>query len=131
MWYAFLNVFFLVFHSVWTLFNLTGWLFRRTRRLNLATLLLTAGSWFILGAWYGWGYCLCTDWHWQVREKMGLHHESRSYIHFLLLKVTGINVNERLVETATLTGFVLSLVMSVVLHVRDARRRKRAAALRS
>ncbi|GAA4338456.1 DUF2784 domain-containing protein [Flaviaesturariibacter amylovorans] len=128
MGYAFLNVFFFVFHTAWTLFNITGWAFRRTRRLHLATMLLTAGSWFVLGIWYGLGYCACTDWHWQVRAKMGLHDESRSYIHFLLLKITGINFDRGLVEGATLAFFVLSFALSIVLNVRDAQRRKRSAA---
>lgn len=125
MWYAFLNVFFFVFHTVFTLFNLTGWLFRKTRRLNLITLLLTAGSWFILGIWYGWGYCLCTDWHWNARAKLGLHDQSRSYIHFLLLKLTGINLDPQFVENATLMGFVVSLLMSIMLNICDSRRRRK------
>ncbi len=82
--YQFLNIFFFVFHTVWTLFNMTGWMFRPTRRLHLVTLTLTALSWFVLGIWYGWGYCLCTDWHWQVRRELGFRDESNSYIHFLV-----------------------------------------------
>ena len=58
MWFQFLNIFFFVFHSVFTLFNITGWAFRKTRKWHLITMLLTAASWFILGIWYGWGYCV-------------------------------------------------------------------------
>jgi len=37
-----------------------------------ASLLLTAFSWFVLGIWYGWGYCVCTDWHYMVlRDELG------------------------------------------------------------
>src|ERR1044071_4217724 len=102
MWYSFLNYFFFVFHTLFTLFNIVGWMFRATRKWNLITLLLTAGSWFIVGIWYGWGYCFCTDWHWQVREKLGLYDQSNSYVHFLLLKLTGINFQKDLVNKTTL-----------------------------
>ena len=115
----FLNIFFFVFHSTLMLFNCFGWGWKKTRKLNLLTLLLTAGSWFILGIWYGWGYCLCTDWHWQVREAMGYHDQSVSYIHFLLLKLTGINFNPTLVDNITLVIFLLSIGISVFLNFRD------------
>ena len=124
MWYQFLNIFFIVFHTLFTLFNITGWLFRATRKWNLVTLLLTAFSWFVLGIWYGWGYCLCTDWHWQVRERLGYHDQQNSYIHFLLLQLTGINFNETLVNNVTLIVFVISVVMSIWLNIRD-RKQKR------
>ncbi|MCS3800655.1 DUF2784 domain-containing protein [Niastella sp. OAS944] len=119
MWYQLLNIFFFVFHTLLTLFNITGWMFRITRKWNLITLLLTAFSWFVLGIWYGWGYCLCTDWHWQVREQLGYHDQQNSYIHFLLLKLTGINFNENLVETVTLIVFMISLALSIWLNIRD------------
>lgn len=126
-----LNIFFFVFHTALTLFNCVGWIFRATRKWNLVTLLLTACSWFILGIWYGWGYCVCTDWHWAVRRKLGYHDESRSYIHFLILKLTGANLDQTLVERGTLVVFLVSLVMSSWLNYRDwregrgGRRRKR------
>ena len=126
MWYNVLNVFFFVFHTVFTLFNMVGWIFPSTRKLHLITIGLTAMSWFFLGIWFGWGYCACTDWHWQVREAMGIHDESRSYIHFLILKITGVNMNQRLVETWTLIIFLIATILSVTLSIRDwMRRRKR------
>lgn len=121
--FEFLNIFFFIFHTALTLFNVFGWMFRKTRKWNLVTLLLTAFSWFGMGIWYGWGYCICTDWHWDVREQLGYHDQQGSYIHFLLVKLTGINFNEDLVEWATLILFFISLVMSVWLNVRDRRRK--------
>ena len=116
---SFLNIFFFVFHTLLTLFNITGWLFRATRKWNLITLLLTAFSWFVLGIWYGWGYCLCTDWHWSIREQLGYQDQQGSYIHFLLLKLTGINFNSNLVDSATLIIFLASLALSIWLNIRD------------
>ena len=124
MWYSFLNIFFFVFHTLFTLFNMVGWIFPRTRRLHLITLLLTAFSWFILGIWYGWGYCFCTDWHWDVRQKLGLVDSSHSYIHFLIFKLTGADLNPRLVEKGTLIVFLISAGLSILVNTRDWRRRK-------
>ena len=126
MWYSFLNIFFFVFHTLFTLFNIVGWIFSRTRKLHLITLSLTACSWFILGIWYGWGYCACTDWHWDVRDKLGYEDRSHSYIHFLILKLTGANLDPWLVEQGTLFVFLASFILSIVLNIRDRKRMKRA-----
>lgn len=117
--YSFLNIFFFIFHTVFTLFNMIGWIFPKTRKLNLITLLLTAFSWFVVGIWKGMGFCYCTEWHWQVREQLGYHDQTNSYIHFLILKLTGINLSVSLVETATVIVFAISLVMSVWLNIKD------------
>lgn len=109
----FLNIFFFVFHTAFTLFNLIGWLFPRLRRIHLFTIGITAFSWFVLGFWYGWGYCLFTDWHWEVREAMGLYDQSPSYIHFLILKLTGWNANSAWVDAGTLIGFLTGLIGSL------------------
>ncbi|MBI2729947.1 MAG: DUF2784 family protein [Sphingobacteriales bacterium] len=122
--YSFLNIFFFVFHTVFTLFNMVGWIFPKTRKLNLFTLLITAFSWFVVGLWKGIGFCYCTQWHWQVRERLGLHDQTRSYIHFLFVKLTGLNLNVSLVETATVAVFAMSFILSVWLNIRDWRRKK-------
>ena len=123
MAFQLLNIFFFVFHTIFMIFNCTGWAWKKTRRWNLYTLLLTAASWFLLGIWFGWGYCACTDWHWDVREKLGYFDQSRSYVHFLLLKLTGIDFNKKLVEQTTLIVFLVSLAISLFLNYRDYRRK--------
>ncbi|MCD4791284.1 MAG: DUF2784 domain-containing protein, partial [Bacteroidales bacterium] len=77
--YKFLDTFFVVFHTALIIFNLFGWIWKPTRRLNLITLLLTGASWFILGIFYGIGYCPLTDWHWQVLHKLGIYDVPNSY----------------------------------------------------
>lgn len=124
MGYQLLNIFFFVFHTVLMLFNCFGWVWKKTRLWNLVTLLLTAGSWFIIGIWYGWGYCFCTDWHWTIREKMGLFDQSNSYVHFLLLKLTGINFRKDLVDTVTLIVFFVALGLSSWLNIVDYRKNR-------
>lgn len=124
MWYAALNIFFFVFHTVFTLFNLTGWAFRRTRKAHLVTMLLTAFSWFVMGAWYGWGYCFCTDWHWQVREALGYRDREDSYIRFLLVKLTGWRPDPALVDKVVMIVFLCCLVLTLFLNIRDRRKGK-------
>lgn len=118
MWYPFLNSFFFVFHTVFTLFNIVGWAFPKTRKLHLITISLTAISWFVLGIWYGLGYCFCTDWHFQIRGKMGYIDSSNSYIHFLILQLTGLNLNPKLVDNATLIVFLISFGLSIWVNIR-------------
>ncbi len=116
---VFLDYFFLIFHTTFTLFNMTGWIWKKTRKIHLATITATAFSWFIIGIWYGWGFCFCTDWHWKVRDALGRPIMSDSYIHFLILDITGINLPPHLVDTATLAVFTGCCVMTIVLNVRD------------
>ena len=118
LFYQFLNAFFFFFHTLLIIFNCFGWIFPGLRKWNLVTLLLTVFSWFVLGIWYGWGYCLCTDWHYNVRAQLGYHDASNSYIHFLLLKLTGINFSEKLVDILTVIVFFLSLTISLWLNFR-------------
>ncbi|MBN2158459.1 MAG: DUF2784 domain-containing protein [Spirochaetes bacterium] len=115
----FLDKFFIVFHTLFTLFNMTGWIWKKTRKIHLATIALTACSWFILGIWYGWGYCFCTDWHWKVRDALGDPIMSDSYIHFLILELTGINAPQHLVDTVTIGVFAACCALSIVLNVKD------------
>lgn len=121
--YAFLNVFFFVFHTGLILFNGLGWIWKKTRKANLITLLLTGGSWTVLGLWYGFGYCPSTDWHWQVRRELGYHDMPRSYMKFLVDTLTGWDVNAHAVDTATLVFFLGALVTSLLLNYRDWRRK--------
>lgn len=124
--YQVLNYFFFFFHSGILLFNCLGWAFRSTRKWNLLTLLLTSFSWFFLGIWYGWGYCLCTDWHWEIREKLGFMDHSNSYVHFLFLKLTGIDIKEKLVDQLTAAIFFMSLVISIWLNINDYRSKRKS-----
>ncbi len=116
---VFLDYFFLIFHTIFTLFNMTGWIWRRTRKVHLATIAATAFSWFIIGIWYGWGFCFCTDWHWKVRAALGRPITSDSYIHFLILEITGMNLPPGMVDTTTMAIFAACCVLSIALNLRD------------
>jgi hypothetical protein len=116
---SFLDKFFIIFHTLFALFNLFGWIWRKTRKLNLLLLLLTLFSWLILGIWYGIGYCPLTEWHWQVRYRLGLYDMPGSYIKFLLDTLTGWDWNANVVDVMTGAAFSSALVISAVLNISD------------
>jgi len=111
--YTALDKFFFIFHSMFIVFNLFGWMWKKTRRANLMILSLTACSWFGLGLCYGIGYCPCTDWHWQVRMKLGDFAMPNSYIKFLIDSITGLNANTEWVDLLTLIFFLLASAASI------------------
>lgn len=112
------NIFFFVFHTVLILFNLFGWLFRKTRFLNLITLVITFLSWGVLGIWKGWGYCFLTDWHYSVLRKLGETDLPSSYIAFLVESLSGWLPDADLVNTLTVGLALLALVASIIVNFR-------------
>lgn len=121
--YVLLDIGFIIFHTVLILFNLFGWIWETTRRWNLATLLLTAFSWFGLGIWYGFGYCPCTDWHWMVRRKLGYTDMPNSYIKFLIHQLTGLNIDAAVVDMGTAIFFFLALIISFYVNFKNFEKR--------
>ncbi|MCX7696732.1 MAG: DUF2784 domain-containing protein [Bacteroidales bacterium] len=113
-----LDFFFIIFHTLLIAFNLFGWMFKKTRFLNFLTLQATAFSWFILGIWYGWGYCFCTDWHWEIRYALGKPMLESSYTAFLFRSITGIQVPSFIMDMITLIGFLIAYGISTYLQVR-------------
>jgi hypothetical protein len=122
------NIFFFVFHTALILFNVLGWIWRPTRKWNLLTLGLTFISWCVMGLWKGVGYCICTDWHWQIRHAMGIHDNADSYLVLLVQKLTGWNPPIGLVNSVAGVVFLLSIGLSVGLNLRDWRRARRRTA---
>jgi hypothetical protein len=108
-----IDYFFMIFHSVLILFNVFGWIVPKWRFANFVTLSVTAFSWFVLGIWFGIGYCPFTDWHWKVRQLLGYHDQDNSYIHFLIVKITGINLSENWVDKTTVIIFFITFITSI------------------
>jgi hypothetical protein len=124
MWY-FLDIFFVVFHTSVILFNVFGWIWRKTLRLNLITLLLTGASWLFLGLIVGTpGYCPLTEWHFRVLEKLGRTDLPTSYIKYLADRISGLDFNANIIDRVTLTVFLASLTISLILNIRLSYRKK-------
>ena len=121
IFYQILDIFFIVFHTLFTLFNILGWIWKKTRKIQLLFIFLTAGSWVGLGSLfgYGFGYCPCTDWHWQVKMKLGHRLLPRSYIKYLIDELTGLNVDPHFVDTSVIIIFIIVVFLSILLNTKD------------
>ncbi len=120
MFFKILDIFFVIFHSSLIIFNLFGWIWKRTRIANLITLLVTAGSWLILGLIVGTiGYCPLTEWHFNVLNRLGIYDLPISYIKYLIDRLAGSDINAGLVDAVTLWGLIIALLLSVIVNIRD------------
>lgn len=116
---------FVIVHTILILFNLTGWIWRRTRRLHFVSLLLTGGSWLLLGLFYGLGYCPLTDWHFSVLMKLGKYNLPYSYIQYLIERLSGHTFSAQLIDNATLIGFLIALGLSIYFNFFFDRRKEK------
>jgi hypothetical protein len=126
--YHFIDIFFVVFHSSLIIFNLFGWIWKKTRIWNLITLALTGASWLFIGLIIGMlGYCPLTDWHFNVLEKLGKTDLPNSYIKYLTDRITGLELNASLVDNITLYVFLAAFAASIFLNIRDYVRSKKVS----
>jgi hypothetical protein len=116
---------FFVFHTGLILFNMVGWAWRPTRLAHLVTFGGTAFSWFVLGAFYGWGYCPCTDWHFAVRRRLGRTDPESSYTEFLVNRVVGIEIGRTASDWLAGGVFAAIAVATAVVWLRAWLRRPR------
>ena len=112
----FLDIFYTIAHLSFTLFNLTGWIWRRTRKAHIVTMSLTIISWFVFGIWYGWGYCFLTDWHWNVKERLGETSLPNSFIKYYADKVSGRDINPSLIDKVTLGCLIFAVSASIYVN---------------
>lgn len=108
-----LDYFFVIVHTSLILFNLTGWIWKRVRLLHLISLIITGGSWWILGLFYGLGYCPLTDWHYRVLNNLGQYNLPISYIKYLIKRLFHLNISAHFADSATLVVYFILLILSV------------------
>ncbi len=119
-----LDIFFVVFHSVFILFILFGWICRKWRVIHLTAVVLTGLSWFVLGLFYGIGYCPLTDWHWSVLRQLERTGLPTAYVQYILDRLLGIQITPSFSDTITLLGWLGALLISVYLQYRHKKRKK-------
>lgn len=103
-------------HLVIIVFNLFGWIFPATRRAHFICIMLTTFCWFVLGVWFGWGYCPVTDWQWHIKEKLGETNLPGSFITYYANKITGRQFSDAFINIITLVLFLLAAVISVYVN---------------
>jgi len=104
-----------------------GWIIKKTRRIQLVTILATTFSWFIIGIWYGWGYCFLTDWEWDLKRRIGEQDLPHSFIHYLVNNTFGLNINSEFLDILTVVFFVFALFAGLIINYLDFRRHKKSA----
>ena len=119
-----LDYFFVIAHTSLILFNLTGWIWKRVRLLHLISLIITGGSWWILGLFYGLGYCPLTDWHYRVLNNLGQYNLPISYIKYLIKRLFHLNISAHLADSVTLVVYFILLILSVYFNFLSLQKRK-------
>lgn len=105
-----------VAHLALVIFNLFGWIPRATRKAHLVTIVLTAASWFVLGIWFGMGYCPLTDWQWDVKRQLGERNLPPNFIEYFAEKVAGRDFDAALVGLMITVFFALAAGLSLYVN---------------
>lgn len=103
-------------HLAIIFFNLFGWIPHYTRKAHLVSIILTAGSWFVLGIFFGLGYCPITDWQWQIKKKLGENNLPASFIKYYADEITGSPIDSKIIDSITVGCFVLAALASLLLN---------------
>ena len=118
-----LDVLLTFLHLVIIGFNLFGWIWPATRKAHFICVLATAASWFLLGIWFGMGYCPVTDWQWRVKEQLGEHNLPASFIKYYADKISGRAISSSLIDRVTGISFLVAALLSVYVNFINKRRK--------
>lgn len=121
----FLDILLTIVHLAIVGFNLFGWIPKVTRKAHFISILLTAGSWLLLGIWFGIGYCPFTDWQWQVKEKLGEINLPSNFIEYFGEKITGKDFDAQLVNNLITVCFSLVALISIYLNFFPRKKRRK------
>lgn len=104
-----LNIFLHIIHSTMVWFVLLGVFFKRLIPLHFTIITLIWISWIGLGIkMKHLGYCILTDWHWQVKYRLAETDLPASYITYMLQMLTGVRFEDR--SIAIFAGSVMVLI---------------------
>lgn len=100
--------------------NLFGWMWPRTRRLGLISLVLTAACWFGLGFFYGFGYCPLTDLQWEIKGALGQKELPGSYVSYLITHLTAWRPKSDFVDGMVAGSFFMAVIATLWTRFRKA-----------
>lgn len=116
---ALADISFDVLHICVILFNLFGWIPRRTRFAHRALIGVTAFFWLAVGPVIGsLGYCPLTDWHWRIKEMRGETNLPASYIDYIFAW-GGFHPDPQAVQLGTGIVFALTVAMTGIVWWRE------------
>jgi len=105
-----------VVHLAIVFFNLFGWIPQKWRKAHFISIILTASSWFILGIWFGFGYCPFTDWQWQVKVRLGETNLPSNFVEYFAEKVSGRDFSSRLISNVIAFSFATAALISIYVN---------------
>lgn len=103
-------------HLTVIIFNLLGWIVPQWRKAHLIVAGITLISWFVMGIWYGFGYCFVTDWHWEVKQELGETNLPSSFIKYFIDRFLHWSISEIMADILTVTCFFSAILISVYLN---------------
>lgn len=110
-----MNIFFHLAHLAIVFFFLLGWLSSKTLLAHFILSILILLSWYGLGIFYGFGYCLVTDIQWKIKKRMGQEPYTKYYIKYMLDRMTGLDMNPNTVNAITTYTFFIIFLLSTAL----------------
>ena len=114
----FLDILLTLIHVSFIGFCVFGWMFKRTRKANLVFLGATFVSWFLFGIWKGIGYCIITDYHYQIKTSLGETNLPYSYIKYLWDGMLPV-ISPQAADILTITVFFACVSASIFLNVKN------------
>ena len=108
-----LDIFLTLVHLAIIGFNLFAWIWPKLRRAHLITVAATGASWFLLGIWFGMGYCPVTDWQWAVKEKLGERNLPNSFVKYMGDKLTGQDFDPSFIDGITVGAFAAAVILAI------------------
>lgn len=112
------NLFLHTAHMLIVGFSAVAWMFDTTRVYHLALQIGIAFSWFVIGYFKKrLGFCLVTDIHWKVLEKLNKKPATSSYIKFLADIFWPKVIKEQVCEAIAYKTFCFTSIASIVLMV--------------
>lgn len=117
--YEVLNMALHLAHQSLIAFTVLGWAFCETRSLHLATMALVGVSWLGFGLIHGLGYCLLTDLQWTLKERMGEERPAGGYMKFLADRLSGRDLDAKLIDAVTYSTCAVCTAASLLLIVSE------------
>ncbi|MBO35560.1 MAG: hypothetical protein CMO64_05150 [Verrucomicrobiales bacterium] len=112
-----LDILFYIIHLGIIAICVLGWIPSRYRRMHLAFCGLVGASWFGLGMWRGWGYCVLTDWHWEIKAQLGQEGLPWSFIKHVWDSTLPQPIEPATADQLAFVTFALAIVISIILNI--------------
>lgn len=115
-----LNIFFHIMHLSIIFFFLFGWLFITTQEAHFVLAVFILASWYGLGIYFGFGYCLVTDLQWKIKKLLGQAPPTEFYVKYMIDKITGLDTNPTIINGLTTSIYFAILILSVFIKAKNA-----------